>query len=271
MVMKPSTWRKLVNLTHFWRNPGKTIEEPCTRNYRLPYRIMVGTHHKTGSSWMRNLFTAIGKAHSLRCFIGEQKDLPRCYDIFFQDHSRFDFKYSTGAYRGLHLIRDPRDIIISGAFYHQNSKESWLHKPMPILGGQTYQEALNRRETMADKILFEMEYAGKHTLGEMLSWNYANPHFFEAKYEEFIADVDLRVFRGIFAFLGFPDTEMDGLLEIAYANSLFSGQVNDPSHVRSGQPQQWRDHFDEIHRRRFLELFGDALVRLGYEKDDAWM
>jgi len=42
-------------------------------------------------------------------------------------------------------------------------------------------------------------------------------------------------------------------------------------HVRSGAAGQWKTYFNETHRRRFSELFGDALVQLGYESDDRWM
>lgn len=218
---------------------------------------------------MENLFMAICDAYSLTYVSGQQCHLPRRFDVFFQDHSEFDFTSLAKAYRGLHLIRDPRDVIVSGAFYHQHSTEAWLHKPMAYLNGQTYQQALNRCSTLEDKLLFEMEYAGRHTIAEMLAWDYANPQFFEVKYEDLIVDVELRLFREIFLFLGFSEDQMDTLLEIAHAHSLFSGLNNDPSHVRSGQPQQWPTYFNATLKNRFDELFGDALIRLGYEKEDS--
>lgn len=250
--------------------PWNKFERKNTAEHGLPHRILVGTHHKTGSLWMRNLFMAICDEYSLLYGSGEQKDLPSAFDVFFQDHSQFDFKALGKSYRALHLIRDPRDIIISGAFYHQHSKEAWLHEPMPFLNGQSYQYALNRCVTLEDKILFEMEYAGRHTVGEMLAWDYRNPRVFEAKYEDLIVDAELRCFRKIFAFLGFSFSQMERLLDIAYANSLFSGQISDPEHIRSGRPQQWEIYFNENHKKRFRELFGDALIRLGYEKNQSW-
>jgi hypothetical protein len=39
---------------------------------------------------------------------------------------------------------------------------------------------------------------------------------------------------------------------------------------RSGKAGGWREHFTAEHTRLFLDVAGDLLVRLGYEKNDAW-
>lgn len=40
---------------------------------------------------------------------------------------------------------------------------------------------------------------------------------------------------------------------------------------RSGEPEQWRTVFDRKLGETFLAQFGDALVKLGYEKDYSWL
>ena len=237
---------------------------------RLGPLVLVGTHHKTGTVWMKHIFEAISKTHDLKFYYGRQNKLPRETELFFSDHSWFRFKALPGNYRGLHLIRDPRDVIVSGAFYHQKSSEAWLQEPRRKFQGQSYQRALNQRESLEAKIRFEMEHAGASTIHEMLTWNYANRQFIEVKYEELIQDESLVLFREIFTFLVYPESWMDSLLGIAYENSLFSGSVKQSGHVRSGLPRQWEQYFTPELRQRFLELFGDALVRLGYEADDRW-
>lgn len=177
------------------------IDQPVQRrgsDHGPAHRILVGTHHKSGSHWMMNIFKAVCAEYALIYYSGEQKDLPRQFDVFFQDHSQVELDGLGSPFRGVHLIRDPRDIIISAAFFHQHAKEAWLHAPLPYLNGQTYQQALNRCQTLDEKILFEMEYTGRHTVNEMLAWNYANPHFIELKYEDLIMDVDLRLFQKLY-------------------------------------------------------------------------
>ena len=61
--------------------------------------------------------------HSLKYFNGTQENAPQNFDVFLQHHAKFDFLKLGESYRGIHIIRDPRDIIISGCFYHQQSKE----------------------------------------------------------------------------------------------------------------------------------------------------
>jgi hypothetical protein len=48
------------------------------------------------------------------------------------------------------------------------------------------------------------------------------------------------------------------------------GQEDPKSHYRKGVPGDWEEHFQEQHVDRFLELYGDLLIQLGYEKDQRW-
>lgn len=233
--------------------------------------ILVGTHHKTGTTWMLSLFEGFCAALGDRLHGGPQAELPRSARVFFQDHSRFDFASLDRAYRGLHVIRDPRDVLISGARYHARSAESWLHRRNWRLFGLTYQEAIRRRRSLCDAVAFEMDHAGGATIREMLAWDRTRPEFFEAKYEDLIVDRELTLFRRILSFLGYDPAVVPVLERIVRERSMyFGGRVADPTHVSDGRPEQWREVFDDRLRRRFFSRFGDALNRLGYETDDLW-
>ena len=236
----------------------------------LPHRILVGTHHKTGTVWMKTIFETIAVRHALRLFTGFQPDLPDRWDVFFDDHSRFQFENLPRSFRGLHLIRDPRDQAVSACFYHQHATESWLHAPRREFRGRTYQEMITGYADPDDRLLFELEHNAASTIRAMQQWTYGRPEFIELTYEELITDTTLAVFRSAFLFLGFPPAVVPRLLVIARNRSLFSGRVPPSRHVRSGRPGEWRRHFKPHHRRRFLELFGDVLVQLGYEQNDSW-
>lgn len=236
----------------------------------LPNKILIGTHHKTGTVLLNSIFREICLYHSLNFYIGKQRNLPAQYDVFFQDHSRFEFD-SLKRFRGLHIIRDPRDVIVSGCFYHQKSDEKWLHIPREEMNGLTYQEKINSFRDVEDQILFEMEHGSKRTIRDMMSWDYNHPNFYEVKYEDLIEDYDLKLFHDFFSFLGFPGYVMPSLLTFAYNNSLFSGRLKKSGHIRSGRLNQWKRYFNQNHRYRFLELFDDVLIRLGYEKDNDWV
>jgi len=237
----------------------------------LPQKILIGSHHKTGTYWLASIFHAICKEYSLCFFHGKQADLPATYAVFMENHSKFNFAALDKHFRGLHIIRDPRDVIISACFYHQKSREKWLQIPQRLFQGLTYQERLGRCKNLDEQIHFEMEHSSIDTIKDMIRWNYTLDSFFEVKYENLIIDIDLTLFHRIFIFLGFPASVLPRLRKIAYDNSLSAVQLKKGNHIRSGEPGQWRKYFKESHRNRFLELFGDALILLGYEKDNSWV
>lgn len=229
--------------------------KPSSESPGLPHKVLVGTHHKTGTEWMTAVFFRIREHYDI--------------DLDFNFHSRFDPDVLARPFRGVHLIRDPRDVIISGCFYHQKCGEPWFHRPREDFEGLTYQEKIRSLGSLDEQIMFEMENRAADTIGDMLSWDYSRSSFFELKYEDLIEDTQLMLFHEVFIFLGFPGSLIPHLLSIAYENSLFSGLV-ESDHVRSGKKDQWRRFFQQNHKDRFLELFGDALIRLGYETDAGW-
>ncbi|HNY01581.1 MAG TPA: sulfotransferase domain-containing protein [Bacteroidales bacterium] len=237
----------------------------------LPYKILVGTHHKTGTAWLQSVFEEIAREMSLRFCLTSKKVRPDpgC-DIDLNYHSAFDLTSLSAGYRGVHLIRDPRDIIVSGCFYHQTSSEAWLYQPLPRLNGATYHDTINSLPSFDEQLLFEMGFIGEVTIRDILNWDYTNPFFQELKYEDLVQDSGLLIFRDLFRFLGFSEDQLPVLLSVAEKHSLFSSGFVRGGHVRSGDSGQWRKHFKPEHKERFIELFGDALVRLGYEQDDNW-
>jgi hypothetical protein len=49
------------------------------------------------------------------------------------------------------------------------------------------------------------------------------------------------------------------------------GHADPTQHIRKGVVGDWRNHFSREAAETFQQLFGAALVRLGYEADDRWI
>jgi len=76
--------------------------------------------------------------------------------------------------RILHLIRDPRDVLISAMHYHKTADEAWLHiKRCPGCNDIPYQrqaELVSPR--LSSNTFSNWENASSSTIEDMLDWRY---------------------------------------------------------------------------------------------------
>ena len=80
-------------------------------------------------------------------------------------------------HRGFHVIRDPRDIIVSAYFSHRNSHPT---DGLPHLAAH---RAALQEASKEEGLLLEMEFSA-HELRELGDWDYSNESILELKMEE---------------------------------------------------------------------------------------
>ena len=269
------------------------------KKFRTPFNdknhkklIVHCSHHKTGTVWLKNVLKAISNHYGLKLkvtnstFINDE--LQPVPDIYIQNHSLVNAS-TLPPFKGSHLIRDPRDIVISGYFYHLWTKEWWVHVPRKgsfehpehwpyfspkefrNLSYQQYLKSLNEEEG----ILVEIRRAAGFNIKHMVEWDYSNSDFIEIKYENLMADWR-NEFNSIFNHYEFSQEAVDISLKLAEKFQFENiakrkvGDVNKKSHLRSGKSGQWKKYFTDLHKARFKDLLGDALIRLGYESNNDW-
>ncbi|GAB5430770.1 hypothetical protein [Tritonibacter mobilis] len=256
-----------------------------------PPRILcVGTHHKTGTVWMRRVWREIGEALSIP-FVPVHNPqnwtrIPAKGRVIVANWgARFaPALFDTPEARFLHVIRDPRDVLISGARYHEDApgrSERFLHKARADLGGLTYQQHLRSLPSRDDKLRFEMGEMHQRTLTEMLDWPYGHPRAFDVTFETLMADTGCETFAAALEFFGFDAPEVEVAQKIFFKHALFGGFSDKNSdgttdrrlnaHVAPGAKRGWRQVFSLEIAEEYSAGFGAALVRLGYESDArAW-
>jgi hypothetical protein len=258
---------------------SRRIPERPREEMRLDRYAVIATHHKTGSVWMGSVFRSIARAIGLPFVsLGAAKGQTLAGlsppAILFSDHSNFsEFSWliEEPACRLLHVIRDPRDVIISAMHYHRTSSESWLHAPRSMFRGLTYQQTLNQLPDDHARYLFEMKRSSGHVIRDMQNWDYAQANCLECKYEDLVVDSAMVIVGKILDHLGFAPSDLETCRQIFWDNSLFGALDKGPNgHIRSGSGKQWPDVFDERLSRAFLERFPDVLTKLGYERDYSW-
>ena len=246
----------------------------------MKFNVVVATHHKTGTVWMSSVFSAIAKATGASyvdfwSHYGRLDPLLKPpfilfnYDSTFRQHSDILAREDV---RILHLIRDPRDVLISAMHYHKTADEAWLHRTVPGCNDLPYQRRLNAFATPFEQYLFELENASSSTIEDMLDWQYNRANCLEIRYEDLRLDRAMALWSQIVTFLGFDESEQKTCKECIWNHSLFGKAAGlDRGHVRSGDVAQWKREFTPKLAQAFVHRFPDALQELGYEPDDLWV
>ncbi len=252
--------------------------------------IIHTAHHKIGTSWFSKIFNLIAIEFGLPIASNDLSLLPKGRPAIFFQTRVYVIPGSLTNYRGSHMIRDPRDVVLSGYHYHLWTNEEWCNKkikdlpadmekvwpllPVNEIKEMSYKEYLNSLST-EEGILAEMKRASTTSIKGIVEWNYMDKNIFEFKYEDIMQNED-KYFRLLFQHYGFKEKAMEKALKIAQSCSFSNrtkrdiGDVDSKSHLRSGKLQQWKDEYTEKHKECFKELHGQDLIRLGYESELNW-
>jgi hypothetical protein len=207
------------------------------------------------------------------------------------------------AHRGFHVVRDPRDVLVSGYFSHKNSHptDGWpeLKEHRQAL------QSLSKEEGLLKEIKFSRPF-----LTAMRNWDYNQKRILEVKMEQLTQDPETQ-FRRVLRHLGIFETEgKASLLRKArqYGNRLAykihhevplslpqritreetihpnvlgeilddhrfekltdgrsRGETDPESHLRKGEPGDWKNHFTSRVAEAFEDAYDDIVVELGYE------
>lgn len=234
---------------------------------RPGHLVVHACHHKAGTVFFRNVVATLAHHHGLRLEQASHQRRPSAgTDLFLQDHSKLDVE-ALPAFRGTHVVRDPRDIVVSAYHYHLWTHEPWAHEPRDEFDGRSYQQEL-RRLPADDGLALEIEHTA-FTVADMRAWDYDDPRFLELRFEDLLAD-EQAVFAQVFRHWGLSESAVQvGLRAVAhhtFDRAKARESSDGPSHLRRGGGQgEWRELFDDRHHARMAELCGDLLVRLGYE------
>ena len=183
-----------------------------------------------------------------------------------------------GRFRISRFVRDPRDLLVSGYFYHRRGAEAWTRQPAPseqdwyfangvvprAMAGTLVSFAEHLQSlSKEDGLLAELEFRDAH-FGSMSAWPETHPDILVLRYEELVGDESV-AFDRIFDFYGLTllERRIGGWLVRRFAWK--PGRSD--AHVRDPTPGQWREHFTPRVERAFRERHPDLLERLGYGAD----
>lgn len=246
-------------------------------------RLMcIATHHKGGTVWIKSAIKRLSRTLGLP-WLGiwseAQLDLvPRTGRAFLCNwHGSFPKALWESAETAfLHVIRDPRDILLSGMKYHRHAApegERFLHRKRADLGGRTYQEHLNNLSDDLARLRFEMDEKHAETLAEMRAWPWGDPRCAELRYETLIKDHSCDAWTDALRKIGLSATEAGrkALWDTALFGGAAKAGATRSGHVNSGQPRRWARELPRALGPEYANRFGADIVALGYETDTSWV
>ncbi|MEM6800544.1 MAG: sulfotransferase domain-containing protein [Bacteroidota bacterium] len=196
------------------------------------------------------------------------------YKVLSTNNFRIELERLGGDFRLSRFIRDPRDLIVSGYFYHRRGAEPWFrmqnptekyweplngHVPDQLTKEQSYTDylqTLSKEEGLRAEIAFR-----KYHLESMRNWS-NDERIKLFKYEEILGN-EVEVFSEIMEHYGFSSN----LVSLAkfWANKYrYKSPKAAHRHIRNPKPAQWREHFSPQLQKEFNEQYGDILETYGY-------
>jgi hypothetical protein len=183
-----------------------------------------------------------------------------------------------GPFRISRFVRDPRDLVVSGYFYHRRGAERWVRIDNPgaddwyFANGAVPEAVRESRSSFAaylqsvskeKGLLAELEFR-RHHFESMAMWPDEHPDIATFRYEEIVGS-EARVFAELFEFYGLSPLERR--LGAWFVNRYSLRKVGSDAHVRNPAAGQWREHFTPRLKQEFDARYASLVQKLGYPSD----
>lgn len=155
---------------------------------------------------------------------------------------------------GLHVIRDPRQILVSNYFHHREGHpivgKTWVWKKLEL--DRPYLQKLSQEEGL----IYELSnITGEIFETQLRTWR-GGPRILELRLEDVTIERQERVEQTLSKFFGLGND--------------FSITLNSSTRYENPASLHWSAVFTPALKEIFKTRYGDLLVRLGYEQSLDW-
>jgi hypothetical protein len=261
---------------------------------RLARKLVCFSYHKSGTSLLLHVMTKVSRALglSLANHYGLVGRIDLDADIILLPHSLLAAPLEQ-PYRAIRMVRDPRDIWVSGYLYHLRCEEAWCrntdfdltapiawprvdysvaHRPedwkrryLQSLGGRSYQQTLLALP-LEEGLAFELQNYTGWTLEAMRAWSRSGVDALDLQLEAVMTDFDGSMGR-IFAHFGFTPEQTAVALDVARSEDIrrmSDAAIAERPQIYSRRISKWREVLTTAQVIRFKDLHGGLIRELGY-------
>ena len=205
----------------------------------------------------------------------------------------FLFDLYPGA-RVVNIVRDGRDVAVSKRFhylrsgiYHSGDEVHRLHRlansaaplsrlfgvldrRLGLLGTGAYRDAANTPPLFTKDALHQIAADWQRAIDYILSWQCTKPsQMLMIRYEDLLVD-PVETMTRVYDFLAI-DTSVSTVTTAVKCNEFTRLQkAGSSSFFRKGQIGDWSNHFTDEDKHLFKEIAGPQLIKLDYERGNAW-
>ncbi|MGI5151948.1 sulfotransferase domain-containing protein [Plantactinospora sp. CA-294935] len=187
----------------------------------------------------------------------------RVVSSLFMSYNGFMRLPKPDSYRAFFVLRDPRDIVVSGYFSYRSSHTA--------MGDIPQVRRVLREKPFKEGLLYVIDHlANKGTFRSLRSW--ATAPSTEAvglfRYEDLTGEQQADEVARLMRHCGIPipPSDLDALLSRYSFSRMRRGveTAGSVSHYRKGESGDWRNHFDDDVYEAFVAAAGDLVEVLGY-------
>lgn len=230
---------------------------------------VIATHPKAGTVLTGRVFERFCELTGRKFFNTADDDINKVdldsVGVIHNDGCFDNFEFEKKDHLGIHVIRDPRDIIVSATFYYRQGPlhERNIFIPRNYFGNKSFYEALIESKSFEEQLLCSLEYV-HGTIERLRDWNYNDTRYLTVKFEDLCdANKYLHTWETCIDHLNYSDEEKSILLSTAHEYSIHNNKPKD-QHYRSAEARQYKKFFTDRVTDAFNKQFNDVVELLGY-------
>jgi len=157
--------------------------------------------------------------------------------------------------RWFYILRDGRDVVNSWLHYVTSPHIMQRHPNYKI----SQAKDLYRRYDVFEKCV-------RRWASHVQAYIALQNHYLEVRYENLIENKVEQIQR-IAAYLGVSIPDVDAIVR---QTSVQETRLHAPRHVRRARKEDWRNYFDDQHKKIFQKIAEPLLEKLGYSTGTDW-
>jgi hypothetical protein len=177
---------------------------------------------------------------------------------------------------GIHTVRNPYEVIVSGYLYHLKCHERWCIDKSYVFptnsifngknynfDGKSYQKKLKSLQP-DDGLMMEIEEMSQYAILAMYNWDYTDPRILNVKLEEFMDDYE-QTLRQVLTHLQIKD--IDSALRKCARFNIYDKPICQTGFITNTKhdKQRYKKYLKSQHYNRIKKIYPDDLFsKLGY-------